>query len=310
MSYTFYPGCSLEGTAKDFHRSTLAVAAKVGLDLPEIEGWICCGSTAAHNTDPAAGRRAAGPNLQAAQGRTVAVACAACYSRLKMANHHIAGDPAVRARVARVVGSDYDGLTPVRHLLEILGEDMQAEVAAAVRRPLSGLEGRLLLRLPALPSAGSHAVRRRREPHAHGPAAEDRRGHPRGLAAQDRVLRGQLLHHRLEHHPGPRPTRSWRWPGRRRGLHRHRLPALPAQSRHAPEGHRGQTRAPVRPAGLLLHPTSGPGHGLRGEGAVPRQPVRRPAAAAAVQGARWGGRRLWGGTEHLSPRCGDERAQR
>ena len=140
MSYTFYPGCSLEGTAKDFHRSTLAVASKVGLDMPEIEDWICCGSTSAHNTDALLGDALPARNLQAAGGRTVAVACAACYSRLKMANHHIAGDPAVRARVARVVGSDYDGLTPVRHLLEILGEDMRAEVAAAVRRPLSGLK--------------------------------------------------------------------------------------------------------------------------------------------------------------------------
>jgi heterodisulfide reductase subunit B len=155
MSYAFYPGCSLEGTAKDFHRSTLAVAAKVGLDMPEIEGWICCGSSAAHNSDPLLADALPARNLRAARGRTVAVACAACYSRLKMANHHIAGDPAVRVRVGRVVGSDYDGLTPVRHLLEILGEDMLAEVAAAVRRPLTGLRvasyyGCLLSRPPEI----------------------------------------------------------------------------------------------------------------------------------------------------------------
>jgi heterodisulfide reductase subunit B2 len=140
MSYTFYPGCSLDGTAKDFHRSTLAVAAKVGLDLPEIEGWICCGSTAAHSTDPVLADALPARNLLAAGDSTVAVACAACYSRLKMANHHISGDPNVRARVERVLGSDYEGLTPVRHLLEILGRDMAGEVAAAVRRPLAGLK--------------------------------------------------------------------------------------------------------------------------------------------------------------------------
>jgi len=155
VSYVFYPGCSLEGTAKDFHSSTDAVAAKVGLDMPEIEGWICCGSTAAHNTDAVLADALPAQNLQAAAGRTVAVACASCYSRLKTANHHIASDPAVRARVARAVGSDYDGLTPVRHLLEILGEDMRPEVAAAVRRPLSGLKvacyyGCLLSRPPEI----------------------------------------------------------------------------------------------------------------------------------------------------------------
>jgi heterodisulfide reductase subunit B len=140
VSYVFYPGCSLEGTAKDFHSSTLAVAAKVGLDMPEIEGWICCGSTAAHNTEPILADALPAVSLLGAGGRTVAVACASCYSRLKMANYHISGDPAIRAGVARALGSDYDGLTPVRHLLEILGEDLRSEVAAAVRRPLTGLK--------------------------------------------------------------------------------------------------------------------------------------------------------------------------
>jgi heterodisulfide reductase subunit B2 len=116
------------------------VARAVGLEMPEIDGWICCGSTAAHNTDPLLADALPAFNLQKAGGRTVAVACASCYSRLKMANHHIAADPAVRARVAKVVGGDYDGSTPVRHLLEILGRDMADQVAAAVRRPLTGLK--------------------------------------------------------------------------------------------------------------------------------------------------------------------------
>jgi heterodisulfide reductase subunit B len=140
LSYTFYPGCSLDATAKDFYRSTLAVAERLQLELPELEDWVCCGSTAAHSTDPLLADALPAQNLCAARGRTVVVACAACFSRLKMANHHIAGDAAVRAEVAHVLGEDYDGLTPVRHLLEILGEDMERkEVAAAIRRPLTGL---------------------------------------------------------------------------------------------------------------------------------------------------------------------------
>ncbi len=153
MNYVFYPGCSLEGTAKDFHRSTLAVASKLELELPEIKDWICCGSTAAHSSDPLLADALPAQNLRAANGTTVAVSCAACYSRLKMANHHIAGDAEVRTRVAQVVGGDYDGNTPVRHMLEIMGQDMQNEIAAAIRRPLTGLKvacyyGCLLTRPP------------------------------------------------------------------------------------------------------------------------------------------------------------------
>ena len=153
MRYTFYPGCSLDATAKDFNISTMAMAAKLGLELPELEDWICCGSTAAHSSDPLLADALPAKNLRAAQGQTVAVACASCYSRLRMANHHIASDAAVRARVAEVVGADYDGLTPVRHLLDILGRDVRQDVAAAITRPLTGLKvacyyGCLLTRPP------------------------------------------------------------------------------------------------------------------------------------------------------------------
>ena len=86
----------------------------------------------------------------------MAVACASCYSRLKMANHHIAEDAGVRAQVAEVVGADYDGQTPVRHLLEIVTEDLDREVVASkITRPLHGLKvacyyGCLLSRPPEI----------------------------------------------------------------------------------------------------------------------------------------------------------------
>jgi len=148
VKYAFYPGCSLEGTARDFYASTLAVAGRLGLDLPEIPGWICCGSTAAHQSDPLLALALPAQTLLAASkldsgGRRtpVAVCCAACYSRLKMVNHQISRSAETRRRVAEVVGSDYDGQTPVLHLLEILAADFgPARLAEHVRRPLTGLK--------------------------------------------------------------------------------------------------------------------------------------------------------------------------
>ena len=141
MSYVFFPGCSLEGTARDYQRSTMSVARKLGLDLPELEDWICCGSTAAHSTNSVLADALPAKNLSSAGGKTVAVACAACYSRLKTANHRIVNNPILRTRIAEVVGSDYDGRTPVSHLLEILSRDIgRQRIAAAICRPLTGLK--------------------------------------------------------------------------------------------------------------------------------------------------------------------------
>jgi heterodisulfide reductase subunit B2 len=141
VSYFFFPGCSLEGTARDFHKSTVAVARALGLDMPELPGWMCCGSTSAHQTDPLLALALPAKNLAAAQGRTVAVCCAACYSRLKSANHDITASADTRRKVADAIGTDYDGRTPVLHLLEILARDVGLKaVAAKVTRPLTGLK--------------------------------------------------------------------------------------------------------------------------------------------------------------------------
>ena len=45
QAVAYYPGCSLHGTAVDYDMSTRAVADKIGLELVEPDGWICCGTT-------------------------------------------------------------------------------------------------------------------------------------------------------------------------------------------------------------------------------------------------------------------------
>ena len=141
MSYAFFPGCSMEGTAHDYQKSTVAVSKTLGLELPEIPGWICCGSTSAHQTDVLLSIALPAKNLAAAGGQTVAVGCAACYSRLKTANHEIANNPELRKTVAGVVGQDYDGKTEILHLLEIMARDVgMKKIAEATKKPLKGIK--------------------------------------------------------------------------------------------------------------------------------------------------------------------------
>jgi heterodisulfide reductase subunit B len=156
MSYVFYPGCSLESTAKEYAASTMAVCGALDIDMPELPDWTCCGSTSAHQTNALLALALPAKNLAVASGKTVAVACAACYSRLKLANHEIAGDAQSRANVAAALGAEYDGSTPVKHLLEILRDDIGFDtIEKRVVRPLSGLRvaayyGCLLLRPPSV----------------------------------------------------------------------------------------------------------------------------------------------------------------
>ncbi|MBN1845787.1 MAG: CoB--CoM heterodisulfide reductase iron-sulfur subunit B family protein [Sedimentisphaerales bacterium] len=158
MKLAYYPGCSAESTARDMHRSTLAVAGALGIKLVEPQGWSCCGATAAHQTDPvlAAALPAANLLLAGDMGLDMVASCAACYNRLKSANHHIVNDPALRRQVRDAIGRDYDGSVRVRHFLEVLFEDVGLDaIRPALQRSLSEVKvacyyGCLLVRPPGV----------------------------------------------------------------------------------------------------------------------------------------------------------------
>ncbi|MBI5576812.1 MAG: CoB--CoM heterodisulfide reductase iron-sulfur subunit B family protein [Deltaproteobacteria bacterium] len=158
MKYAFFPGCSLESTGWDFDQSTRAVCRALGIGLEDIPGWTCCGSTPAHATNATLSVALPVFNLRKAQemGLPVLTACASCYSRLRTANHAVRTDPEERSRAARVTGKPYDGGVEVRHLLDVLVNDLGIDaIREKVRRPLSGLKvacyyGCLLTRPPGI----------------------------------------------------------------------------------------------------------------------------------------------------------------
>ena len=156
MKYAFFPGCSLDSTARDFRKSTEAVCGRLGIELEEIPGWTCCGSTPGHATDATLAVALPVVNLLKAEkmGRDVVTTCAACYSRLRAANDEMSHESDVRATVDEATRSQYRGTVRVRHLLDVLVNDLGlAVIRDYVERPLAGLRvacyyGCLLTRPP------------------------------------------------------------------------------------------------------------------------------------------------------------------
>ena len=142
MKYAYYPGCSLQSTAWDFDRSARAVCRTLGVELEEIPDWVCCGSTPAHASSASLALALPVVNLQKARemGLPVMAVCASCYARLRTANHKVRSDPRERARVERITQSPYDGSVEVRHVLDVLVNEVGVkEIRRRVERPLSGL---------------------------------------------------------------------------------------------------------------------------------------------------------------------------
>jgi heterodisulfide reductase subunit B len=125
------------------HLSTLAVAEQLGIDLQEPKGWTCCGATAGHQTDSllAVSLPAATLVKVQDQGLDLVANCAACYNRLKMANHLIRMRPDIRQKTTDAIGRDYDGSVRIRHFIEVLLEDVGLDVIQnALKCTLNGLK--------------------------------------------------------------------------------------------------------------------------------------------------------------------------
>jgi heterodisulfide reductase subunit B len=134
----------------------MAVARSLDIELVELKGWSCCGATAAHQTDRALAASLPSANLVLAKtsGLDMVVNCAACYNRLKSANHEIITMPAMRQQVNDAIGREYDGSVKVRHLVEVLLEDIGVvKLRKHFKQSLNGLKvacyyGCLLVRPP------------------------------------------------------------------------------------------------------------------------------------------------------------------
>ncbi|MFH1076662.1 MAG: CoB--CoM heterodisulfide reductase iron-sulfur subunit B family protein [Pseudomonadota bacterium] len=87
MDVTYYPGCSLESSAKDYAESIKAVCAALDIRLHELEDWTCCGATSAHSTDEGLALSLPLLNLKKAErlGKDMVVPCPLCFNRLKRA---------------------------------------------------------------------------------------------------------------------------------------------------------------------------------------------------------------------------------
>ena len=149
----------MHASAREYDESTRGLFKALKIGLVEVPDWLCCGATPAHNVDELLSLSLCAKNLELADQveGDLAVACAACFSRLKVAQHRLADHPELREQVAYALDGPLKVDKPVKHLLEILATDFGLDqLAGAVKKPLSGLRvacyyGCLLTRPPGVP---------------------------------------------------------------------------------------------------------------------------------------------------------------
>jgi len=137
-AYSYYPGCSLSSTAREYDVSTRLVFKNLGLDLQELADWNCCGASAAKGTNHLLGLALPGRVLQQAEEKSLPLTtpCPECYSRLRFAAHEMK-DESVRRQVSEVLEKDLQNNVVVEPTLKIIWE---YEGDLHLKKSLAGLK--------------------------------------------------------------------------------------------------------------------------------------------------------------------------
>jgi len=146
--FTYYPGCSSQGSARHLDESLRAIAPEIGIELEELDDWNCCGASVGHIGGGQLPNLAlTGRNLAKAeqQGRQdVVTGCAACYLNTHAGNEKIKADVALRGKVNDALSAadmSYGEDLQVRHMCEVIVNEVGVEkVRERVTNPLTGLK--------------------------------------------------------------------------------------------------------------------------------------------------------------------------
>ncbi len=146
--FTYYPGCSSEGSGRHLDESIRAIAPALDIELEEIDDWNCCGASVGVVGGSALPNLAlTGRNLAKAEtqgGQDVVTGCAACYLNTHAGNEKIKQDVNQRRAINEALdagGMSYDADLKVRHVCEVLVTEVGMDkVKERVTNPLDGLK--------------------------------------------------------------------------------------------------------------------------------------------------------------------------
>lgn len=154
MDVSYYPGCSLHGTSREYGESTESVVHTLGVNFKELPDWTCCGASSAHITSSRLSVGLPARNLAIADkvGLELVIPCASCFQRTKFAE---------KEALAGHAGISYGGKIKIKHLADFLWDDVGDKVISGkVKRPLTGLNpvcyyGCVISRPPRVTDAGN-----------------------------------------------------------------------------------------------------------------------------------------------------------
>ena len=137
MNIGFYPGCSLQGTAREYNESVKAIAEAFDIELKEIEDWNCCGASAAHAVNKGLSLALPARILALAEKQgfsEVVVPCAACFNRLAVAQHELNEDAEKKAETEKAIEMTFHNNVKIINVIQFIDKYIKDKIVDKMTR--------------------------------------------------------------------------------------------------------------------------------------------------------------------------------
>ena len=146
MKYALFVGCTTLSRLPGYEKSARKVAEKLGVELVDMPGSGCCGTTYMETLDHKTFLTLAARNIAIAEemGLDIVTVCNGCTEVLTKANRELKGNPELRKEVNEILadtGKQFKGTQNVKHYVRMLKEDVGVDrIKAASVKPFKGLK--------------------------------------------------------------------------------------------------------------------------------------------------------------------------
>jgi heterodisulfide reductase subunit B len=138
MNFGYYPGCALHGSSYDYEKSVRACMKKLNVELKELDDWICCGATAAHNINKKLGTALPARNLAIAERdglNNLFAPCPMCSMELIKVANQLKESEELQKEMSGIVEQPVSGKTEVVNLIQVFQQiGLDTVAAAAVKK--------------------------------------------------------------------------------------------------------------------------------------------------------------------------------
>jgi heterodisulfide reductase subunit B len=124
LKFAYYPGCSLEGSSREYDESLRAVCEALGIQLVEIPQWNCCGASSVHQVDFFLRIALPALNLLKAEemGLPILAPCAACFLNVRRAKKALLENEKLRTKFSSLFSKNFQAKTQVFHPLWVFSK--------------------------------------------------------------------------------------------------------------------------------------------------------------------------------------------